>query len=202
MIIPGNLQLELKNIGKRYNRQWLFRHINLSVETGKILSVTGRNGSGKSTLLQIAYGLIQPSEGEVLIDGRINYEAHKLFALTSPYMELPLEFSIAELHDLYYRSGKLTSGLEAFLSFSMFSNEQAVMAVKHFSSGMQQRLKTAFCLSSTAAVLLLDEPLSNMDKQGELWYKNCMSELVSRIVIIAGNNPAEYEFSHVNIQIS
>lgn len=196
------MQLELKNIGKRYNRQWLFRHINLSIETGKILSVTGRNGSGKSTLLQIAYGLIQPSEGEVLVDGSISYEAHKLFALTSPYMELPLEFSIAELHDLYYSSGKLTTGLETFLSYSMFSNEQATMAVKHFSSGMQQRLKTAFCLSSAAPVLLLDEPLTNMDKQGELWYKNCMSDLVSRIVIIAGNNPAEYEFSNANIQIS
>jgi ABC-type multidrug transport system ATPase subunit len=180
----NTLQLEIVNIGKRYQNQWLFRHINLSLKTGDRLSVTGRNGSGKSTLMQIIYGLIQASEGEVRLDGKTAFDAHRTFALTSPYMELPMEFSIRELHDLYLKTGKLNKTLSGFLEYSAFT-----------------RLKTALCLCSDAPVLLLDEPLSNMDHQGEIWYKNCVADIQDRICIVAGNNPEEYAFTNANIHI-
>lgn len=197
----NTLQIELVNIGKRYHNQWLFRHINLSLQTGDRLSVTGRNGSGKSTLMQIIYGLIQASEGELRIDGNQVFDAHRIFALTSPYMELPVEFSIRELHDLYLKTGKISTPLTAFLEYSAFSSVQSERPVKLFSSGMLQRLKTALCLCSDAPVLLLDEPLSNMDREGEIWYKNCLANIQDRICIVAGNNPEEYAFTKSNLHI-
>lgn len=197
----NTLQIELVNIGKRYQNQWLFRHISLSLQTGDRLSVTGRNGSGKSTLMQIVYGLIQASEGEIRLDGKTAFESHRIFALTSPYMELPMEFSIRELHDLYVKTGKISMPLTAFLEYSAFSAMQSERPVKLFSSGMLQRLKTALCLCSDAPVLLLDEPLSNMDRQGEIWYKNCVANIQDRICIVAGNNPEEYAFTHTNLHI-
>jgi ATPase subunit of ABC transporter with duplicated ATPase domains len=95
----------------------------------------------------------------------------------------------------------MNSSLDEFLSFSDFNKSQVNRAVKLFSSGMQQRLKTALCLSSNSPILLLDEPLTNMDAKGEDWYKNCLNDIKNKIVIIAGNNPIEYAFTNSNLQI-
>jgi ABC-type multidrug transport system ATPase subunit len=195
------LHIQINNIGKRYQNQWLFRNINLELKLGDSLSVTGQNGSGKSTFMQVVYGLVQASEGEVLINGTSNYKPHEVFALSAPYLELPMEFSILEIHDLYLRTQKMNAGLDEFLSFSDFNKSQVNRAVKLFSSGMQQRLKTALCLSSNSPILLLDEPLTNMDAKGEDWYKNCLNDIQDKIVIIAGNNPIEYAFTNSNLQI-
>ena len=195
------MQVQINNIGKRYQNQWLFRNINLELKLGDSLSVTGHNGSGKSTFMQIVYGLVQASEGEVLINGSSAYKPHEIFALSAPYLELPMEFNIEEIHDLYLRTQKINTSLEEFLSFSDFNQSQANRAVKLFSSGMLQRLKTALCLSSNSPILLLDEPLTNMDAKGEDWYKNCLNDINNKIVIIAGNNPIEYAFTNSNLQI-
>lgn len=195
------MQVQINNIGKRYQNQWLFRNINLELKLGDSLSITGHNGSGKSTFMQIVYGLVQASEGEVLINGSSAYKPHEIFALSAPYLELPMEFNIEEIHDLYLRTQKINTSLEEFLSFSDFNQSQANRAVKLFSSGMLQRLKTALCLSSNSPILLLDEPLSNMDARGEDWYKNCLNDINNKIVIIAGNNPIEYAFTNSNLQI-
>ena len=195
------MQIQINNIGKRYQNQWLFRNINLELKLGDSLSVTGHNGSGKSTFMQIVYGLVQASEGEILLNGTSNYKPHEVFALSAPYLELPMEFNIEEIHDLYLRTQKINTDLDGFLSFSDFNKSQASRAVKLFSSGMLQRLKTALCLSSNSSILLLDEPLSNMDAKGEDWYKNCLNDIKDKIVIIAGNNPIEYAFTNSNLQI-
>lgn len=196
------MQLQIQNIGKRYQNQWLFRHIDLSLQLGDSLSITGHNGSGKSTFMQIVYGLVQASEGEVRINQSLDFKAHECFAYSAPYLELPMEFNLIEIHDLYQRTKKINISLDEFLAFSDFSKVQAQRAVKLFSSGMLQRLKTAFCLSSNAPILLLDEPLSNMDAKGENWYKNCLNDVQDKIVLIAGNNPLEYAITQSNLQIT
>jgi ABC-type multidrug transport system ATPase subunit len=195
------MQLEIKNLGKQFSRQWLFKHVSFDLSDGQSMSVTGRNGSGKSTLVQIVYGLINASEGEVHINSSNVFEPRQCFSISTPYMELPWEFSISEIHHLYASLHKTEMKLDQFLEFAEFSRDQAQRPVKQLSSGMQQRLKTALCLSSSAAILLLDEPLTNMDRQGELWYRNCISKVKDRICIIAGNNPVEYEWADLNLQL-
>jgi ABC-type multidrug transport system ATPase subunit len=202
LLIKNKLQLELKDIGKKFQQNWLFRHVDLSLNSGESLSITGRNGAGKSTLIQIVYGLVQQSEGEIHIDGKAEFKSHEIFSYTSPSMALPSEFTLSEIFDLYVKIGKINIELEAFLEFSEFSAQQANKMVKLFSSGMLQRLKTALCLSANASIVLLDEPLTNMDVQGEKWYKNCVLNHRDSSLIIAGNNPTEYEFTKFNINLS
>jgi ABC-type multidrug transport system ATPase subunit len=136
-----------------------------------------------------------------MVDGEPHADASRFFAISAPYLELPQEFSIREIHKLYRDLKKTDHNLEAFLEFSDFSSAQAGRPVKHFSSGMLQRLKTALCIHSNAPVLLLDEPLTNMDKQGEDWYGNCLPILRSRICIVAGNHPAEYDWTGSTLQL-
>ncbi len=57
------MQIELKNLGKRFNRQWIFRKLDYLFESGKSYAITGHNGSGKSTLLQIIAGALEKTEG-------------------------------------------------------------------------------------------------------------------------------------------
>lgn len=183
-------------------RQWLFRGVSLHLETGESLAITGVNGAGKSTLLQIIFGLIQPSEGIIRLNGKEDYDAHLHFSIASPYMELPSEFSIREIRSLHENLGKLKMNENEFLSYARFDAKDAQKPIKLFSSGMTQRLKTALCIASVADIVLLDEPLTNMDAFGEAWYKENLYRLEDKIAIVAGNNPQEYQWTnrHISIQ--
>ncbi|MDP2176535.1 MAG: ATP-binding cassette domain-containing protein [Bacteroidota bacterium] len=188
------MQLDVVNIGKHYNNQWLFKDISFSIKDGESIAITGRNGSGKSTLIQIIYGLVQANVGKVLVDQNTVDNNQQVFALSSPYLELPLDFTLSEIYQLYFDLNKLKIELNEFLSFSEFTFKQSNLPVKNFSSGMLQRLKTSLCLASNSPILLLDEPLTNMDSHGEEWYKNCLNSIMSdKIVLIASNNPIEYQ---------
>lgn len=196
------MQLTLKNVGKHYNHQWLFRNVNFTLNKGESMAILGKNGSGKSTLIQIIFGLIKASEGTVNMDDAIDAD-HQYFSLTSPLMTLPQEFTINEILTYQQQLKKITIGHGAFLEAAMFSKKEAALPIGLFSSGMQQRLKTALCLFSESPVKLLDEPLSNMDKDGEVWYLNCMKEVIKdRIVIVASNDTTEYNFIQHTINLS
>lgn len=196
------MQLSVNNIGKHYNKQWLFRNISFSVQSGESIAILGKNGSGKSTLLQIIIGLIQASEGEVTIDDKVIENHHHFFSFTSPLMTPPLEFNIREIHDYYMKTGKTSMVFEEFIEWSAFTVQESKRPLRFFSSGMLQRLKTAYCLTADSEILLLDEPLSNMDKDGEKWYVNCIEKVINNhIVIVASNSEQEYQFTKRNIKL-
>lgn len=196
------MELQLDHIGKKIQGHWLFKGIDLTLNNGQSLSITGKNGAGKSTLMQVIYGLTQASEGKVLIDKNADYKAKDLMAMSAPYLELPMEFSLKEIHQLYLGMQKTTLPFDAFIEFALFQSKDTTKPVKHFSSGMLQRLKTALCIASNAPIILLDEPLTNMDKQGEQWYKNCLDTLKSKICIVAGNQAIEVDWTDINLKIS
>lgn len=196
------MELTLEHIGKKYQGHWLFKDINLSLQSGQSLSITGKNGSGKSTLMQVVYGLVQASEGKVMLDGSDQFMPHQVMALSSPYLELPMEFSVRELHQLYLNTNKIEQPYLTFIENAMFSAKDGDKPLKHFSSGMLQRLKTAFCLYSEAPIILLDEPLTNMDAAGEKWYKSCLADIRHKICLVAGNQGAEIDWADRNLSIS
>lgn len=196
------MNLKAQNLGKHYNFQWVFKDINFNLNTGDSLSVLGANGSGKSTLLQVVYGLIEPNSGEVLIDDSKDFVENNVFAYTSPAMLLPTEFTISELHHFYFQLNKLSFSLDEFLSKLEIDKKQWKKTIKYFSSGQLQKLKTALCLFSQSPILLLDEPLTNMDKKGELWFENIINEIQThKILIFAGNTESETKWSKEKIQL-
>ena len=64
------MKITLQNLGKRYNREWIFRHIEYEFIVGKKYAITGSNGSGKSTLLQVIAGSLMHNEGNVEISSQ------------------------------------------------------------------------------------------------------------------------------------
>lgn len=195
------MKLSVENIAKKYSKQWLFKDINFELSSGESLAILGKNGSGKSTLIQVIYGLIQPSKGIVRLNDETQFEPSKYFAFTSPYLELPMEFTIREIHQLYVSMNKLKVNLKHLMDFSYFESNKSELPLKYFSSGMLQRLKTALCLLSEAEVFLLDEPLTNMDALGEKWYSENLDSVRNKICIVASNQEAEYAWTSSSITI-
>ncbi len=183
-------ELAAVEIGKHYANKWLFNNISFKLKTGESLAICGANGSGKSTLIKIIMGYIEPNKGSVLVNGSANYKEDAIFSLTAPYLHLPQEFSVEEIYQLYNKTNKLAYSLEVFKDKLQLM--QTKSPIKHFSSGMYQRLKTALCLLSTHPIKLLDEPLSNMDAAGQEWYYQLINDITSKsIIIVSGNEEKE-----------
>ena len=210
------MNIILKNIGKRFNKEWIFRNIDFEFETGNNpasaskYAILGSNGSGKSTLLQIIAGNISATEGEIkwqMADGRWQMDEFlfKNIAFASPYLELPEEMTWREAVKFHGKFKKYTLFLkrEDVISISGLSIS-ANKEIRNFSSGMKQRAKLALAILSHTPLLLLDEPCSNLDENAVKWYQNLIAEYAKeKLVIVCSNyNKKEYSFCDKELLMS
>lgn len=202
------MKISLEKIGRRFNREWIFRNISYEFESGNSYAILGANGAGKSTLLQIISGSLSSSEGSISYhhSGKV-IEQENIFSnlsLAAPYLELIEEFTLHELIEFHfrfknYRAGLDRDGLIELLGFK--SSEFKI--IKNFSSGMKQRVKLALAFSSDTDIIMLDEPASNLDKQGSEWYLDLVSEFSSdRLLIVCSNQEQEYSFCTSSLNVT
>jgi len=189
------MKISLQNLGKRFNREWIFRHINLEFQPSGKYAITGSNGSGKSTLLQIIAGALTHSEGDIIYsndtDTRIN-EPYQHIAIAAPYLELMEEMTAVEFLRFHSSFKNLTHPIEEILKAVQLQSA-AQKQIRYFSSGMKQRLKLAQAFFSVSDLLLLDEPTTNLDRDGVALYQNLLEQnLAGRLLIISSNVPEEY----------
>jgi len=200
------MQITLTNTGKRYNREWIFRHVEYEFKPGRSYAITGSNGSGKSTLLQVIAGAVQHSEGD--IQYRIKSpnpipvgDAYKHISIATPYLELIEEMTATEMlsfHSTFKQFNRSIPEMLAELSLENAANKQ----VRYFSSGMKQRLKLAQAFFSNSPVLLLDEPTTNLDADGIALYLGLISKYAKeKLVIVSSNDKQEYSFCEEVIAI-
>ena len=191
------MKISLQNVGKRYNREWIFRHLNFDFSSAQSYAITGSNGSGKSTLLQVIAGSTIHSEGKLFYekqDGITVNEPYKYCAIAAPYLELIEELTATELLDFHAGFKKLTASVQEILH-SVNLDKSAKKQIRYFSSGMKQRLKLAQAFFSESDVLFLDEPTTNLDSEGISLYQNLVTNNThNRLLIISSNVPQEYEF--------
>ncbi|MEP7144693.1 MAG: ATP-binding cassette domain-containing protein [Ferruginibacter sp.] len=199
------MQITLTNTGKRYNREWIFRHFDYEFSAGKKYAITGANGSGKSTLLQIIAGSLTHNEGTVIMtaDNRQITEAdcHRYLSIAAPYLELVEEMTAKEFlsfHDLFKPLIVSTEEILRAIELSAAANKQ----IRYYSSGMKQRLKLAQAFFCNTPVLLLDEPTTNLDVDGiALYHKLIRTYTRQKLVIISSNDQQEYDFCEEVVEI-
>ena len=191
------MKINLRQLGKKYNNEWIFKDITLEFSLGNHCVILGGNGSGKSTLLQTISGFQIPSLGTVqyTINGTdVSVEnIFKHISIASPYLELIEDFTLQEIIDYQARFKPFKEkNIVEIMQLEKAKNK----AIKYYSSGMKQRVKLALAILSKSPILLLDEPLSNIDKNGVEWYKNMITDYSSnRIILVCSNNQKdEYEF--------
>jgi len=194
------MKISLQNLGKRFNRDWIFRHFNFEFQETGAYAITGSNGSGKSTLLQIIAGAITHSEGE------INYSSdsknpYQRIAIATPYLELIEEMTALEFLHFHSKFKQLSHSTDEVLA-AVELQDAAQKQIRYFSSGMKQRLKLAQAFFSVADILLLDEPTTNLDRDGvEMYHQLIQQQRAGRMLIISSNVPEEYAFCNEIIKM-
>ena len=203
------MKIILENIGKHFGEKKIFSKINFEISSGSSVSITGPNGSGKTTLMRIISGLINQTEGKVTyyrndkelgIRDKFNH-----LGLVGPYLELYDDLTALENLRFFAKMKRITNQENIIFDLLAKMNlaGQESELVKNFSSGMKQRLKYVFALLDSPEILLLDEPTSNLDKEGINTVYNIMENQKSNgILIIATNDEADLKFGDEQIAIT
>lgn len=198
----------LQDIGRRFNRDWIFKGVNYTFETGESYAILGPNGSGKSTLLQILNASLSPSAGHIHYthNGQMLEpdDVFKHLSLAAPYLEVIEEFTLTEMIDFHFKFKAYLPGFDKdsiveLLGMSSSKNK----LIRYFSSGMKQRLKLALAFCADTPLLMLDEPTSNLDNQGIEWYQQLINQFTNdRMLLICSNQEHEYAFCQNRLQIT
>lgn len=202
------MNITLQNIGRRFNREWIFRGIDYTFENVGKYAVLGANGSGKSTLLQVLNGSLVPSVGVLKYeDADKEIEAGEIFnylSLAAPYLEVIEDFSLNEMIDFHFKFKKFKAGMDKNAVAEILNLEGSRnKLVKYFSSGMKQRLKLALAFCADTPMLMLDEPTSNLDTQGIDWYLSLVEKFSeNRLTIVCSNQEHEYSFCENRLSIA
>lgn len=194
------MRIEVKDLGKKFIKEWIFRHLDYTFENTQSYAVTGPNGSGKSTFIQSIAQFIPTNEGTVEYykgDQLIpEDEVFKTLDIITPYLELIEEFTLDEFLAFHFKFKALQEGysINDFVDKVYLQNDRK-KEIKNFSSGMKQRLKLGLGFFSTSEICFLDEPTTNLDEQGIAWYQRNVKELLGKkLMFISSNQKQEYEF--------
>ncbi len=194
------MRIVLEGVGKKFQREWIFRDVNFTFEKNRTYALTGPNGSGKSTLLMLLSALVLPSRGTLLYQQEQRAVSHEMvyrhLTLAAPYQELIEEFTLRELLEFHFALKKPVDSLSVGVIAQKLRLEKAYDKYIHqFSSGMKQRLKLGLALYSESQLVLLDEPCTNLDAENTQWYRQEIQEVLGqRLIIIASNQRHEYDF--------
>jgi ABC-type multidrug transport system ATPase subunit len=199
--------LAIHDLGKRFNREWLFDGLSVNLSNSETVAITGHNGSGKSTLLKIISGLQLPSKGTVSLT--INSkpipteEYYRYLSFASPYIELIEEYTLLEMLEFYFHLKPLNIGLtvQELPALLLLDNARS-KEIRSFSSGMKQRLKLGLALFCNTPIMILDEPTSHLDEQGKAWfYKHLKEQIGKKMIFIASNQEEETQYCTSSINI-
>lgn len=210
------MTISLSDAGKRFNRDWIFRHFTYQFESGQSYAITGPNGSGKSTLLQALSGAMMLNEGS--IEFRVQssesgvskptiISIEKIYnhvSICAPYLEVIEEMTLKEFLEFHRGFKPFLKGITADSIIVTLGLEKAIhKQIRYYSSGMKQRVKLAQCIFSDTAIVLLDEPCTNLDAEGiELYHRLIHEYCKDRLVAVSSNDEVEYTFCQQEINIS
>jgi heme exporter protein A len=189
-----NYTLELSDVKKFFGRRLIFNNLNFQIKKAGVYGISGPNGSGKSTLVKIIAGIIGTSSGKVThnLNGKeiIPEKLHDHIGFVSPYLVLYEEFSAWENLELCakIRGIKLDEQRVKYLLEKFLLLNRKDDLVKTYSSGMKQRLKFIFALMHSPALLILDEPTSNLDDEGKSSVYEIIKEEGSKNIVILASN--------------
>ena len=164
------MNLEIKNLSKKFNNILAVNNISFSIEKNKTLGLLGPNGCGKTTSIGMMLGLITPTSGNILINGKNLNSSNRIELLSlmnfaSPYIELPKKLTVSENLEVYarlYGVNKIKQRIEEIveeLNLKYFVNKKT----GELSSGQKNRVSLAKSLINKPKLLFLDEPTASLD---------------------------------------
>ena len=196
------LAIEINNLSKQYNRVSAVKNISFKINKGKTIGLLGPNGCGKSTTIGMLLGLIKPTSGTVLINGK-NIENNRTNLLEkinfiSPYIELPKKLTIQENLEIYGRLYGVKNLKNKILELMEMLNltEFRKRKTGELSSGQKNRVSLAKALINDPEILLLDEPTASLDPDVSDYVRGVIESFSSKnnaTILLASHNMNEVE---------
>lgn len=202
------MKIVTRNLGKRFNREWIFKNFDFTFEPGNCYAIVGPNGSGKSTLIQILWGQVPASVGSINFfhqEKEVAAEdAYRNTSIATPYMDLIDEFTLDEMVNFHFKFKSPTnhSSQNELVDLMELSHARS-KRISNFSSGMRQRLKLGLAFFTNTSSIFLDEPTTNLDKQAIEWYQVNLRKMdKNRLIIIASNAAHEYPDNAIKVDLT
>lgn len=168
------------HVTKVIGKNTVIDHINCTIQTGNITGLKGINGSGKTMMMRLIAGLIYPTEGQVIVDGKVVGKDVSFPPSLGVMLENP-----AFLNPYSgYENLKLLAGINHSISADEINQALSRVGLlknkdkkyKKYSLGMKQRLGIAAAIMEHPSILLLDEPTNSLDKSGVELVKQIVQE--------------------------
>lgn len=171
-----NALLQTKGISFAYGKLPVLRDVSIELRSGEVCGILGPNGAGKSTLINVMNGTLDPTEGEVVLDGRAlascsaNGRARRI-AVVAQESHIPFPFTALEIVLMGRAPYLPRMGFERRIDIEMALHAMDAMDVKHLaardvrelSGGERRRVIVARALAQQTDILLLDEPTNLLD---------------------------------------
>ena len=164
------MTIQVKNLTKKFKNTLAVSKINFTIDKDKTVGLLGANGCGKTTSIGMLLGLIEPTEGEILINNKKINSTNRVEILSkmnfaSPYVELPKKLTVRQNLEVY---GRLYGVVDLTKKIDEISND---LNIKEFleiktgelSSGQKNRVTLAKSLINNPEILFLDEPTASLD---------------------------------------
>ena len=194
--------IEVINLKKNYDKKVAVNNLNFQIQKGEIIGLLGPNGCGKTTTIAMILGLLKPTSGQVIINGK-NIEKERIYLLNqmnfiSPYVELPKKLTVKENLEVYarlYGVKKINYKIKT-LSDQLRLNDFLNKKTGELSSGQKNRISLAKALINDPEILLLDEPTASLDPETGDYIRSfienyCSNKKVS--ILLASHNMNEVE---------
>ena len=192
--------IEVINLSKSYKTKKAVNNISFKINENEIVGLLGPNGCGKTTTIGMILGLLKPTSGQVLINGK-NIENNKISILhkmnfISPYIELPKKLTVKQNLIVYgklYNIKNLNERI-TFLSEKLRLGDLLDKITGELSSGQKNRVSLAKALINDPTVLLLDEPTAALDPETADFIRTFLEKLREEkkiSVLLASHNMDE-----------
>ena len=192
--------IEVINLSKSYKTKKAVNNISFKIDENEIVGLLGPNGCGKTTTIGMILGLLKPTSGQILINGK-NIENNKISILhkmnfISPYIELPKKLTVKQNLIVYgklYNIKNLNERIN-FLSEKLRLGDLLDKITGELSSGQKNRVSLAKALINDPTVLLLDEPTAALDPETADFIRTFLEKLREEkkiSVLLASHNMDE-----------
>ncbi len=195
--------IQIKNLSKKFKENLAVNSLNFSIEKNQTVGLLGANGCGKTTSIGMMLGIIEPTEGEILIDEKnLNsldrIQILKKMNFASPYVELPKKLTVKQNLEVYGRLYDVKNLDEKISQLSKDLNLNLFLEKKtgELSSGQKNRVALAKSLINDPEILFLDEPTASLDPDIGDYIRGYIEsyKLKNKItILLASHNMSEVE---------
>lgn len=191
--------IELTDLGKTFGQDVVLKGVNRNFEAGKIHGIVGNNGSGKTVMFKLICGFLQPTTGKVVVQGKqigrdVDFPQDLGLIIETPGF-LPQLSGIRNLEILASLKKKIGLREAANAIRRVGLDSMSTKPVGKYSLGMRQRLGIAQAIMEEPSLLILDEPMNGLDKNGVAEMRALFRSLATdgRTILLASHNIADID---------